>query len=196
MNDMSLSELPIGKDAQQYPEHLSEQTSGRDSLHIYTVSSFEGKTSKSSRKIQLRANHFAIKINTPEGKIYHYDFSFIFADKKEVKKSDQKLLLEAIQRLKGKYPEIFNHAIVFDGFKNVYTCKKMDFTSDDSEGDVEIKEHTANRKKPEIKVILKYARDINANFEVKEYCEHGTTETKPYHAIQALNIILNMKPLD
>ena len=202
--EMLGKQMNDGKDVQQYPEHSSEKTSGRggsdqtkqtdDSLHIYTVSSFEGKTGKSGTKIQLRANHFPMKINIPEGKIYHYDVSFIFADKKEVKKSDRKLLLEAIQRLKEKCPEIFNHAIVFDGFKNVYTCKKLDFTSNDFEGDVEIKEHATNLKKPEVKVILKYARDVNVNFEVKEYCKHGTTETKPYHAIQALNIILNMTP--
>ena len=194
------SELPIRKDVLQYPEHWSgyggsEQTKQTvDSLHIYTVSSLEEKTGKSGGKIHLRANHFPININVPGGKIYHYDVNFIFADKKEVKKSDRKLLLEAIQCLKRKYPQIFNHAVVFDGLKNVYTCKKLDLSCDEFEGNVEIKEHATHLKKLEVKVILKYARDINVNFEVTEYYEHGTTETKPYHVIQALNIVLNMKP--
>ena len=165
-----------------------------DSLHIYTVSSVEGKIGTSGKKIQLRVNHFPMKISVPGGVIYHYDVKFIFKDKKEVKKSDRKLLLEAIQRLKEKCPKIFHHAVVFDGFKNVYTCKKLDFSSDEFQRDVEIKENVAYLMVPEVKVILKFKRHLNVNSAVAEYCRSGKTETKPRDAIQALNIVLNMKP--
>ena len=172
----------------------SEQTKQTDdSLHIYTVSSAEGKTGTSGRKIQLRANHFPMEINVPGGLIYHYVVNFIFKDKKEVKKSDRKLLLEAIQRLKEKCPKIFHHAVVFDGFKNTYTCKKLDFSSDEFQSDVEIKENAAYLMVPEVKVILKYKRCLNVNSAVTEYCRRGKTETKPKDVIQALNIVLNMK---
>ena len=101
MSDVKLSESPIQSDKQQYPGPssgakpktsaygVSEETEQKDgSLHIYTVSSFEEKLGKSGRKIQLRVNHFPMNINVPGGVIYHYDVNFIFADKKEVKKSD------------------------------------------------------------------------------------------------------------
>ena len=69
-----------------------------------------------------------MKINVPGGVIYHYDVNFVIPGKKEVKKSDRKLLLKAIQRLKEKCPEIFCHAVVaFDGLKYAYTCEKLNF---------------------------------------------------------------------
>ena len=207
MSDMDLSDLSMQKDEQQYQGPSSgakpktsayggsEQTKQKDgSLHIYTVSSVEKKVGKSGRKIPLRANHFPLKVDVPGGVIYHYDVNFILADKKGVKKSDRKLLLEAIQRLKGKYPEIFNHAVVFDGLKNVYTCQKLKFSSDKFEDDVEIKENAIYLMVPEVRVILKYVRRINVNSAVTEYCRRGTTETKPDDVIQALNIVLNMTP--
>ena len=207
MGYVKLSESLVQKDVQQYPGPLSgakpktsayggsEQTKQKDgSLPIYTVSSFQEKVGKSGRKIPLRVNHFPMNINVPGGVIYHYDVNFIFTDKKEVKKSDRKLLLEAIQRLKGKYPEIFNHAVVFDGFKNVYTRKKLGFSSGEFQSDVEIKASATYLMVPEVKVILKYVRRINVDSAVTEYCRRGTTETKPDDVIQALNIVLNMTP--
>ena len=207
MSDIKLSELPFEKDIQQYPRYLSgtkpgisayggsEQTKQKDgSLHIYTVSSVEEKVGKSGKKILLRVNHFPMKINVPGGVIYHYDVNFIFADKKEVKKSDRKLLLEVFQRLKEKYPEIFNHAVAFDGLKNVYTRKKLGFSSDEFQSDVEMKASVTYLMVPQVKVILKYMRHINVNSAVAEYCRRGTTEAKPADVIQALNIVLNMTP--
>ena len=178
MSDMKLSELPVQKDVQKYPEHSSgakpktlvfsggKQKDEKDSLkkakqkddssNIYTVLSTKDKVGKKGRKIQLRANHFPMEINVPGGLIYHYDVKFIIPDKKEVKKSDRKLLLETIQRLKENYQKIFHNAVVaFDGLKYAYTCEKLHFSSDEFEGEVEIKEHTTNLKRPEVKVILK-----------------------------------------
>ena len=190
MSDMDLSDLPMQKDEQQHPG----LSSGPSSLHIYTVSSVEKKVGNSGRKIPLRANHFPMQINVPGGVIYHYDVNFILPDKKEVKKSDRKLLLEAIERLKRKYPEIFNHTVVFDGLKNVYTCEKLKFSSDKFEGHVEIKKNATYLMVTEVKVILKYLRLINVNSAVTEYCKRGTAETKCDDVIQALNIVLNMTP--
>ena len=60
--------------------------------------------------------------------------------KKQVK--NKKLLLEAINRFKEKYPKIFLNpcAVVFDGLKNVFTCGELNF-SGKFEGEIEIKEH-------------------------------------------------------
>ena len=217
-SDIKITELPIQKNGQQYPGHLQgakrktpicgggmqedakvdalkEANQKDDSLHIYTVLSPMEKVGKKGGKIQLRANHFPMKINVPGGVIYHYDVNFIFADKKEVKKSDRKLLLEAIERLKGKNPEKFHHpAVVFDGFKNVYTCEKLDFSSGVFEDNVDIKEHATNLKVPEVKVILKYVSHVNVSSALEKYYRLGTTEAKPDDAIQALNIVLNMSP--
>ena len=190
MSDMDLSDLPMQKDEQQHPG----PSSGPSSLHIYTVSNVEKKVGNSGRKIPLRANHFPMKINVPGGVIYHYNVNFIFPDKKKVKKSDRKLLLEAIERLKRKYLEIFNHAVVFDRLKNVYTCEKLMFSSDKFEGHVEIKKNATYLMVTEVKVILKYLRLINVNSAVAEYCKRGTADTKCDDVMQALNIVLNMTP--
>ena len=214
---VKISELPVQEDEQQYSGHSSgakpktlvfsggKQKHEKDSLkkakqkddssNIYTVLSTKDKVGKKGRKIQLRANHFPMEINVPGGLIYHYDVKFIIPDKKEVKKSDRKLLLETIQRLKENYQKIFHNAVVaFDGLKYAYTCEKLHFSSDEFEGEVEIKEHTTNLKRPEVKVILKKLDPLNVNAAIEEYHRSGTTETKPYDVIQALNIVLSMKP--
>ena len=165
-----------------------------DKFHIHTVSHRDQKVGKLGRKINLRANHFQMSINVPDGVMYHYDVNFKFSDKKEVKKTDRKILLEAIQRLEEKYAEIFNHAVVFDGFKNVYTREKLDFPPDVFEGDVEIRDHATYLKVPEVKVILKYVSHVNVSSALEKYYRLGTTKAKPDDAIQALNIVLNMSP--
>ena len=124
--------------------------------------------------------------------MYHDDVYFKFSDKKEAKKTDRKLLLEASQRLEEKYPEIFNRAVVSDGFKNVYTREKLDFSSDVFEGDVEIRDHATYLKVPEVKVILKYLSHVNVSSSLEKYYRLGTTDAKPDDAIQAFNVVLNM----
>ena len=124
--------------------------------------------------------------------MYHDDAYFKFSDKKEAKKTDRKLLLEAIQRLEEKYPEIFNRAVVSDGFKNVYTREKLDFPPDVFEGDVEIRDHATYLKVPEVKVILKYVSHVNVSSSLEKYYRLGTTDAKPDYAIEAFNIVLNM----
>ena len=167
-----------------------------EKFHIYTVS----KTGKSGKKISLRTNHFPMEINVPGGVIYHYDVEFKFSEKKEQGKEkevkNRKLLLEVINQCKKKYSGIFlkPHAVVFDGLKNVYACEKLKFLSREFEGEIEIKEHADSPQGRKIKVILKYAGSIDVNYGVEEYCKRGMTETKPYDAIQALNIVLSMTP--
>ena len=162
---------------------------------IYTVSSCEQKVGTSGRGIELKANHFKMKVSVPGGKIHHYDVEFIFSEKVVVKRLNRKLLMEAINLLKKKNSEIFAnpYAVVFDGLKNIYTCKELSFGLK-FEDEIEIKEYADALKVPQIKVILKYAGPVDVNYAVEEYCRRGTTETKPKDAIQALNIVLSMTP--
>ena len=167
-----------------------------EKFHIYTVS----KTGKSGKKISLRTNHFPMEINVPGGVIYHYDVDFTFSEKKEQEKEkevkNRKLLLEAFKLFKEKYSKQFMNpdGIVFDGLKNVYTCKELKFPSREFEGQIEIKEDANSPQGRKIKIILKYAGSVDVNCRVAEYCRRGMTETKPYDAIQALNIVLSMTP--
>ena len=47
---------------------------------------------------------------------------------------------------------------------------------------------------PEVKVIFKKLDPLNVNSDIEEYYRIGTTETKSKDAIQALNIVLSIKP--
>ena len=168
-----------------------------DKFHIYQVTRGQKKDGTLGKKIPLRVNHFPMKINVRGGFIYHYDVDFKFAGKEEKEKEvkSRKLLLEANNLFKNKYSKIFvnPHAAVFDGLKNIYTCEKLKL-KEEFEGDIEIKEHADSPQGRTIKVILKYAGSVDVNDAVERYCGRGTTETKPYNAIQALNIVLSMTP--
>ena len=210
-NDMKMSASPGQKDEQQKPgtqsgtkpktltysggERIGKKV---DKFHIYQVPSGQRKVGTLGKNIPLSVNHFPMKINVPGGFIYHYDVDFKFSGKKEKEKElkSRKLLLEANNLLKNKYSKIFvnPHEAVFDGLKNIYTCKKLKFPYREFEGDVEIKEHANSPQARKIKVILKYVGSVDVNDAVEEYCERGITETKPYNAMQALNIVLSMTP--
>ena len=207
-SDLKISESAAQKDEQQTPgpqsgtkpksfKYSGAERIGQnlDTFHIYTVSRWEQKVGKTGRNIELRANHFPMKVNVPEGIIHHYHVEFKFSEKVVVKRLNRKLLVEAINLFKRKYSEIFVNpcAVVFDGFKNVYTCKELNFALK-FEGEIEIKENADALQVPQIKVILQYAGSIDVNYAVQEYCRRGTTETKPIDAIQALNIVLSMTP--
>ena len=209
MSDLEISESA----AQNYEQQKSESLSGTNfktliygggerlgqKLHafqIYTVSSREQKAEKPGKKIKLRVNHFLMTINVPGRVIHHYDVEFEFSEKIVAKRLDRKLLLEAINILKKKYFRIFGnpHAVVFDGLKNIYTCKMLNFASKEFEGEIEIKEHADALKVPQIKVILQHVGSVNVNDAIEEYCKSSKTERKPKDAIKALNIVLSMAP--
>ena len=207
ISDLKISESAVQTDEQQKaasqlgtkPKTIvysgGEQIGQKaDKFHIYQVSGGRKKFGKLGKTISLRTNHFPMKINIPGEVIYQYDVEFTFSDKIQVK--NQKLLLEAINLLKDKYSKIFlnPHAVVFDGLKNVFTCQELKFSSGKFEGEVEIKEDADAPKELQIKVTLKYARCVNVNNVIAEYCRRGVTETKPYYAMQALNIVLSMTP--
>ena len=76
--------LPAQKDQQQnsgsYSEKKSETLTYKggerigkkfDKFHIHTVSHRHQKVGKLGRKINLRANHFQMSINVPDGVMYH-----------------------------------------------------------------------------------------------------------------------------
>ena len=113
-------QIPVSKTRKLSPEQESYHSSGAkpkisggseqakqtsDSLHIYTVSSVKEKIGTSGKKIQLRVNHFPMKISVPGGVIYHYDVNFLFKDKKEVKKIRSKTTPRSHSALKRKMPE-------------------------------------------------------------------------------------------
>ena len=220
MNDVKVSASTAQKDERQKPgthsgtkpktftysggERIGQKL---DKFHIYQVPSRQQKVGTLGKKIPLRVNHFPMEINVPGGVIYHYDVELKFSEKNEKEKSkfsekkekvvkNRKLLLEAINQFKKKYSEIFvnPHAAVFDGLKNVYTCKKLKFPSREFKGEIEIKEDGNSSQGREIIVILKYAGPVDVNDAVAEYSRRGITETKPYNAIQTLNIVLSMTP--
>ena len=209
--DMKISASATQKDEQQKPGTQSGtkpktfiysggESSGHkfDKFRIYQVSSRKEKVGTVGRKIPLRVNHFPMKINVPGGVIYHYHVEFKFSEKeREVK--NRELLLKAISLFKNKYSKIFvnPHAAVFDGKKNVYTCKELKFPGQEGEvkGEIEIKEHGDSSQGRKIKVKLKCTGPpIDVKDAIAEYFRSGTTKAKAYDAIQALNIVLSMTP--
>ena len=139
----------------------------------------------------MRTNQFPMHIDVPGAVIYHYDVEFTFSEKKQVK--NKKLLLEAINRFKEKYPKISLNpcAVVFDGSKNVFTCRELNF-SGKFEGEIEIKEHADVSKGLQIKVILKYTLCVDVNDAIAEYKFHNIkVNRKEFHKTkQPINLDL------
>ena len=177
-------------------------------FHIYQVPSAQEKVGTLGKKIPLRVNHFPIEINVPGGVIYHYVVQLKVPEKNEKEESkvpeekekevkNRKLLIEAFNQFQKRNSQIFvSPHVAVDGFKNVYACKKLKFPSKESKefkGKIEIKDANSSQG-IEITAILNYVGPIAVNDAVAEYCRRGITETKPYHAIQALNTVLNVTP--
>ena len=139
----------------------------------------------------MRTNQFPMHIDVPGAVIYHYDVEFTFSEKKQVK--NKKLLLEAINRFKEKYLKISLNpcAVVFDGSKNVFTGRELNF-SGKFEGEIEIKEHADVSKGLQIKVILKYTLCVDVNDAIAEYEFHNIkVNKKEFHKTkQPINLDL------
>ena len=158
------------------------------------VASKNDKVGKCGRMIKVEVNFLPMKINIPGGTVYHYDIDFKFPWKREVRKSDRPFLIKVLEEFKKVHQGILGkpQSIVFDGLKNVYTCRRLNFPSGEYEGKAEVLKDQDSTEKVEMTVKFKLVGQVEINQAVEEYISSGTSATRPADAMQVLNIILGM----
>ena len=152
----------------------------------------EEKVGQLGRPIKVEVNFLPMKINIPGGTVYHYDCDFKFPWKREIRKSDRPFLIQVIEEFKKQHKGILGnpYSIVFDGLKNIYTCRRLNFPSGDFEEKCSILKDEDSQEKIEMTLKLKLVGAVEINHAVDEYIRRGTSATRPADAMQVLNIIL------
>ncbi|XP_064479778.1 protein argonaute-2-like [Ornithodoros turicata] len=149
---------------------------------------------KQGRAINLIANHFSIEI--PSGNVFHYDVEIFSETRKEAKVPEKqkyrcmstKVNRMVIELLVKKYRhEICNCIPAFDGRKNLYTRRKLNFSerifSVDFEEDQLVQ-----------KFIVKIQYAANVNLDALHAVFDGRVNTVPQEVLQAVDIVLRHGP--
>ncbi len=148
------------------------------------------------REIALASNHFEMKINLPNsGRVHHYDATFTSSNKKEFKKGDRPILVQAMEAVKKKYATVFPKPfeVVFDGQKNVYTLNELPLgDAGNFVGKVKLKESEELASDTTLIVTLNKVGMVEIRGLVEDYLKRGSTPNKPNNAVQVLNVIMGM----
>ncbi|XP_077510193.1 protein argonaute-2-like [Amblyomma americanum] len=146
------------------------------------------------RTIQLLANHFSIEI--PTGSVYHYDVDISSETAKETKVPEQKkyrclstkINRIAIELLVKKYRQDLANCIpAFDGRKNLYTRRQLNFRERTFTVDLE-----EDQRSEKFIIKIQYAATVNLD------ALHGVfqkrVQTVPQEVLQAIDIVLRHRP--
>lgn len=136
---------------------------------------------KSGQRIPLRANFFPIKI--PDTDIHHYDVTI--HDGKNADKCPKALNRQIIEEMVNQYIKVFRDRPVYDGTKNIYTKKPLDFQGV-KEFTLEIQEEG---KKRNFKISLKWVSQVNL-MALQDLLKGKPGVVVPQNAIQALDLVL------
>ncbi|XP_077507380.1 protein argonaute-2-like [Amblyomma americanum] len=146
------------------------------------------------RTIQLLANHFSIEI--PTGSVYHYDVDISSETAKETKVPEQKnyrclstkINRIVIELLVKKYRQDLANCIpAFDGRKNLYTRRQLNFRERTFTVDLE-----EDQGSQTFIIKIQYAATVNLD------ALHGVfqkrVQTVPQEVLQAIDIVLRHSP--
>ena len=125
------------------------------------------------REIALTTNHYEMIIDPPNnGKVFHYDASFSSNNKKEWKKNDRPILVQAIEAIKKKYSNLFSnpHEVVFDGQRNVFSLNELPLGDADAfVGHVKLKESRDLASETLLTVTMKKVGIVHVKDLIDEY---------------------------
>ncbi|XP_077489284.1 protein argonaute-2-like [Amblyomma americanum] len=146
------------------------------------------------RTIQLLANHFSIEI--PTGSVYHYDVDISSETAQETKVPEQKkyrclstkINRIVIELLVKKYRQDLANCIpAFDGRKNLYTRRQLNFRERTFTVDLE-----EDQRSQKFTIKIQYAATVNLD------ALHGVfqkrVQTVPQEVLQAIDIVLRHSP--
>ncbi|XP_077491688.1 protein argonaute-2-like [Amblyomma americanum] len=146
------------------------------------------------RTIQLLANHFSIEI--PSGSVYHYDVEISSETAQETKVPEQKkyrclstkINRIVIELLVKKYRQDLANCIpAFDGRKNLYTRRQLNFRERTFTVDLE-----EDQRSQKFIIKIQYAATVNLD------ALHGVfqkrVQTVPQEVLQAIDIVLRHSP--
>ncbi|XP_077504677.1 uncharacterized protein LOC144114667 [Amblyomma americanum] len=146
------------------------------------------------RTIQLLANHFSIEI--PTGSVYHYDVDISSETAKETKVPEQKkyrclstkINRIVIELLVKKYRQDLANCIpAFDGRKNLYTRRQLNFRERTFTVDLEEDQRSQ-------KFIIKIQYAATVNLEILHGVFQKRVQTVPQEVLQAIHIVLRHSP--
>ncbi len=175
----------------------SRKNDKRNQLEPPHAKSVENRqTGHKGREIALASNHFEMKINLPNnGMVHHYDASFTSSNKREFKRGDHPILVEAMESIKKKYSTIFPRPseVVFDGQRNIYTLNELPLgDAGNFVAKVKLKESEKLASDTTIIVTLTKVGTVDAKNQIEDYLKRGSTPTKPNNVVQVLNVIMGM----
>ncbi len=154
------------------------------------------QTGSEGKEIALATNHYELEIKLPgSGIVHHYDATFTTNGKKEFKKGDQPILIQAMEMVTKKYSTVFSSPfeIVFDGQRNVYTLHELPLgDAGNFIGQVKLRESEDLASETTINVTLHKVSMVDVQTLLEEYVRRGTTACKPNNAIQILNVVMGM----
>ncbi|XP_077494388.1 protein argonaute-4-like [Amblyomma americanum] len=146
------------------------------------------------RTRQLLANHFSIQI--PTGSVYHYDVDIFWETAKETKVPEQKkyrclstkINRIVIELLVKKYRQDLADCIpAFDGRKNLYTRRQLNFRERTFTVDLEEDQRT-----PKFNIKIQYVATVSLD------ARHGVfqkrLQTVPQEVLQAIDIVFRHSP--
>ncbi|XP_077504227.1 protein argonaute-2-like [Amblyomma americanum] len=146
------------------------------------------------RTIQLLANHFSIEI--PTGSVYHYDVDISSETVQETKVPEQKkyrclstkINRIVIELLVKKYRQDLANCIpAFDGHKNLYTRRQLNFRERTFTVDLEEDQRSQ-------KFIIKIQYAATVNLEALHGVFEKRVQTVPQEVLQAIDIVLRHSP--
>ncbi|XP_077491668.1 uncharacterized protein LOC144102232 [Amblyomma americanum] len=142
------------------------------------------------RTIQLLANHFSIEI--PTGSVYHYDVEISSETAQETKVPEQKkyrclstkINRIVIELLVKKYRQDLANCIpAFDGRKNLYTRRQLNFRERTFTVDLE-----EDQRSQKFIIKIQYAATVNLDALHGVFQKH--VQTVPQEVLQAIDIVL------
>lgn len=149
---------------------------------------------KLGRLIQLVANHFSVQI--PDGNVYHYDVEIHSETSAKAKVPEQKkyrCLSTKINRtvmelLVNKHRHDLSNCIpAFDGRKNLYTRRELNFRERTFAVDLE-----EDRRVQKFTVKIQYAATVN--LDVLHAVYENRVNRVPQEVLQAIDIVLRHGP--
>lgn len=135
------------------------------------------------RTIQLRANHFQVKI--PNCVLYHYDISIV-PDK--CPRRVNREIIDVLVKTHGDY--FANQMPVFDGRKNLYSRKLLPIGRERVE--IQVTLPGGDGKERSFKVSIKLVAQVD--LAQLESVLRGEAMTMPFDAIQALDVVMRHLP--
>ena len=133
-----------------------------------------------------------MKLEVPEGMIYMYDVTVVPPWSRPYKRSDKKLYHDTVVKWKAASAATREqqHAWVFDGYKQLYSTRKLGSESFAETTQLSVWSREEEREVEMVVRDISRVADIRVTREILEWAASGRSGWVPQDAIQALDVVL------